>query len=354
MSERNFREKPSLTTRSLLPENQETPLEFIQSDTMNNYQFFRRNHFAYPALNQANYRLIFGGLIKQPLSLSVQDLYRFPARTLKVTLECAGNKRGLFEPKTYGEQWGKGAISQGYWRGVSLAHILEHTGMSSHAKEIVVKGYDHGVRKDSDRNESYARSLPLEKALHVDTIIAYEYNGQPLSYKHGYPLRLIVPGWYAMASVKWVRQISVIGTEFKGPFQMKDYMYYPDAETDEGAFPVTVQNVNSTIQSPLDMEELSGRRHYIRGIAWTGQGNITCVEVSLDGGMSWREADFHSSGLPYEWVTWQLEWNPGRAGEFLILSRATDSTGRTQERKAFWNRIGYGYNAMDQVRVRIV
>ncbi len=353
MPERKFTVKPSLTTRGLLPENQETPLEFLQADTMNNYQFFRRNHFEYPALNQASYRLLLGGLIKQPVSLSLQDLYRFPARTLKVALECAGNKRGFFEPKAFGEQWGKGAISQGYWRGVPLVNILDLTGFSSHAEEIVIKGYDHGGRKDSDKTYPYARSLPLEKALHLDTIIAYEYNGQPLSYKHGYPLRLIVPGWYAMASVKWVRQISVIGTAFNGPFQANDYMYYPNKETDEGAFPVTVQNVNSTIQSPQDMEEVSGRRHRIRGIAWTGQGSITRVEISLDDGVSWNEAAFHASSSPYEWVSWQYEWKPDRAGEYSILSKATDSTGRTQERKAFWNRKGYGYNAMDHVKVRV-
>ena len=353
MPERKFTVKPSLTTRGLSPENQETPLEYLQTDTMNNYQFFRRNHFDYPALNQANYRLLFGGLIKRPLSLSLQDLSRFPARTLKVALECAGNKREFFEPKTYGEQWGKGAISQGYWRGVSLAHILDLAGFSSHAAEVVVKGYDHGVRKDSEKNETFARSLPLEKALHLDTIIAFEYNGQPLSYKHGYPLRLIVPGWYAMASVKWVRQISVIGTSFKGPFQSNDYMYYPSQETDEGAFPVTELNVNSTIQSPLDMEVLDGSKHCIMGIAWTGKGMITRVEISLDNGESWLDADFHAPASPYEWVSWQYVWKPGKSGEYSIFSRATDSMGRSQERKAFWNQKGYGYNAMDHVRVLV-
>lgn len=353
MPERKYTVKPSLTTRGLLPENQETPIEFLRVDTMNNYQFFRRNHFAYPALNQANYRLLVGGLVKRPWSISLPDLYRFPAKTLKVTLECAGNKRGMFEPKTYGEQWGKGAISQGYWRGVPLVYILEQAGISSQASEIVVKGYDHGFRKDSKKDYPYARSLPVAKAIHPDTLIAYEYNGQPLSYKHGYPLRLIVPGWYAMASVKWIRQISVIETAFKGPFQANDYMYYPSKDTDEGSYPVTVQNINSTIQSPLDMEILSGGRVTIRGIAWTGEGMITSVQISVNDGQSWNEARIHSTGLPYEWVSWQYEWIPPGKGEYSILSKATDSTGRSQERKAFWNRKGYGYNAMDHVKVEV-
>lgn len=163
---------------------------------------------------------------------------------------------------------GKGAISQGYWKGVPLRTLLELSGIREGSKEIVVEGYDFGERTDLNEVFTYARSQPIEKAIHPDTIIAYEYNNQPIPFKHGYPLRLIVPQWYAMASVKWIKQISVIDSNFKGPFQTIDYVYYPDKENNKDAYPVTTINVNSTIQKPLDKENLNNGKHLIKGIPW--------------------------------------------------------------------------------------
>ncbi|WP_249599619.1 molybdopterin-dependent oxidoreductase, partial [Peribacillus frigoritolerans] len=201
--------KPYLTTRSLLPENQETPIQFINNDSVENQLFFRRNHFTYPTLSYSNYWLPINGVVSAPLLLSMQDILQYPSKTVEVVLECSGDKRNLFEPKTFGEQWEKGAISQGKWKGVPLRTLLEISGIGDGAKEVVVEGYDYGLRTDLDEVYTYTRSLPIEKALHEDTIIAYEYNNQPIPFKHGYPLRLIVPQWYAMASVKWIKQISV-------------------------------------------------------------------------------------------------------------------------------------------------
>ncbi|MFJ5760991.1 sulfite oxidase [Neobacillus sp. NPDC093182] len=346
-------EKPYLITRRLKPENQETPIQFIENDFISNNLFYRRNHFTYPKLTFSNYFLSINGLVTTPLLLSMHNILQLPSKTVEVVLECSGNKRSLFEPRVFGEQWGKGAMSQGVWKGVPLRTLLEISGIKEAAKEVVVEGYDFGVRTDLDKVFSYTRSLPLKNALHPDTIIAYEYNKQPLSFIHGFPFRLIVPQWYGMASVKWIKQISVIGSHFTGPYQNIDYMYYPNEENDDGAHPVTTINVNSTIQKPLDMARLNTGKHVIKGIAWTGKGCITKVEISKDNGSTWSEAQVYDSKSSYKWVSWSYEWDSVEKGIFTILSKATDSTGQTQPIKPYWNRNGYGYNAIDQIKVKV-
>lgn len=346
--------KPYLLTRKLEPDNQETPISFIDSGMIDGKLFYRRNHFSYPSLSYANYFLPINGIISTPLLLSLKDIVQLPSKTIKVVLECAGNKRSFFEPEVFGEQWGKGAISQGNWKGVPLKSLLEQAGIKDNAKEVIVEGYDFGKRTDTDQVYTYARSLPIEKALHPDTIIAYEYNNKSIPFKHGYPLRLIVPYWYAMASVKWIKQITVIDGKFKGPFQTTDYMYYPNKENDKDASPVTIINVNSTIQKPLDMEVLTTGKHIIKGIAWTGIGAIAKLEISIDGGKNWAEAQLEdSSHMKYGWVSWSFKWTVQEKGEYVILSKATDSSGRIQPTKAYWNRKGYGYHAMDKISVKV-
>lgn len=344
--------KPYLITHSLLPENQETPISFVDSPQVPHTLFYRRNHFAYPSLPQSNYWLPVGGMVEKPFLFSMNDLLRMPSKTIQAVLECSGNKRDFFRPKVFGEQWKRGAISQGQWKGVPLRHLLELAGIKDGAKEVVVEGYDFGPRTDLDKDYSFMRSLPLDKALHPDTLLAYEYNNQPIPFKHGYPLRLIVPQWYAVASVKWVKQISVIDTSFKGPFQTIDYVYYPHKEDDRNAFPVTTLNVNSSIQYPLEYEILNTGVHLIKGIAWTGQGKITKVEISTDKGESWEAAKVEQQS-DYRWFTWSYKWKVQEKGEYTLMSRSTDSHGRVQPETAFWNRKGYGYNAIDQIKVKV-
>lgn len=345
--------KPFLTTRSLEPENQETPIHFIENDIIQTPLFYRRNHFSYPKLTYSNYFILINGLVSTPLLLSMLNILQLPSKTIEGVLECAGNKRSLFEPKVFGEQWEKGAMSQGVWKGVPLRTLLEISGIKKEAKEVVVEGYDVGKRTDLDKEVSYSRSLPLDKALHPDTIIAYEYNHQPLSFKHGFPFRLIVPSWYGMASVKWIKQISVIGSHFTGPFQKIDYMYYPNQDNDDGAHPVTTMNVNSTIQKPIDMASLNAGKHEIKGIAWTGKGSITKVEISIDHGKTWSIAEVTNYNLGYKWVSWSFDWYAVKKGNYTVMSKATDSYGQTQPIKPYWNRKDYGYNAIDHIKVKI-
>lgn len=346
--------KPSLIVRKLDPENKETPIHFIESGLIDNKLFFRRNHFSYPSLTHSSYWLPVNGLVKHPKLFSIEDIRKLPSRTVKVVLECAGNKRHSFEPKVYGEQWEKGAISEGYWKGVPLRAILELAEIKQSAREVLVEGYDNGLRTDVDKVFSFSRSLPMEKAMHPDTIIAYEYNGHPIPFKHGFPLRLIVPQWYGMASVKWIKQITVIGLGFNGPFQTVDYVYYPNKEPDAGAYPVTIQNVNSTIQKPLNMEILNTGKHMIKGIAWTGKGVITKVEISLDRGVNWSTVVIaEPANHDYGWTSWTYEWSVTNKGEYTIMTRATDSNNRTQPETPFWNQKGYGNNAIDKIWVKV-
>jgi DMSO/TMAO reductase YedYZ molybdopterin-dependent catalytic subunit len=346
--------KPYLLTRSLQPENQETPIQFIETDFLTSHLFYRRNHFSYPMLTTANYWIPINGSVNTPILFSMQDILQLPSKTIKTVLECAGNKRSLFEPKVFGEQWGKGAISQGAWKGVPLKALLELAGVKDGAKEVVVEGYDFGNRTDLDHVFTFTRSLPITKALHPDTIIAYEYNHQPIPFKHGFPLRLIVPQWYAMASVKWIKQITVINQNFTGPFQSIDYVYYPHKETNKDARPVTTMKVNSTIQKPLDRDILNTGKHFIKGIAWTGKGTIRKVEISTDNGQTWSNAKVDNRNKPgYEWVSWSHEWNIEEKGEYTILSKATDSFSRVQPTSPLWNRKGYGYNAVDEITVKV-
>ncbi|MDG5789693.1 sulfite oxidase [Evansella sp. AB-P1] len=345
--------KPYLITRSLSPENQETPIHFLEhfTPTPPDY-FYIRNHFNYPPLKEDNYILSIKGEVGSVSTFHINDLIHFPLRTVKNVLECAGNKRSFFSPKTYGEQWEAGAISQGAWTGISLNNMLKITGIRSSAKEVVFEAHDNGKEKNK-QNLPYCRSLPLSKALHEDTIVALFYNGTPIPYKQGAPLRLIVPHWYGMASVKWLKSITLINHSFQGPYQTEDYVYYPNKYNDENASFVTSMNVNTIIQKPLDYSTSSKGTHCISGIAWTGLGRIKNVYISTDDGQSWNKATLHQALSKYAFVPWSYVWEVNDTGEYTILCKGEDTAGRIQPDKAYWNRKGYGYNAVYKVKVKI-
>lgn len=354
MKENKIEVKPYLKTHQLNPENQETPIYFLRQWYTPSKYFYRRNHFTYPMAENNNFFLQIKGFVNQPMIFQYKDLLSMPSKTVVVPLECSGNKRAFYEPKVFGEQWEGGAISQGVWKGVSLIHILNIVGINPSAKEIVFTGADFGPRTDLIGYFSFSRSLPLNKALHPDTLIAYELNGKPIPFKHGHPLRLIVPQWYAMASVKWLNHITLVGQPFQGPFQTIDYVYYPDKESDFGKKPVTTMRVNSIIQKPLDYQLLNTGKQMVNGIAWTGKGRISKVEISTDNGNSWNLAKiYEDQSSPYAWTAWSYVWSVKVKGEYTILSKATDSSGRSQPSEAEWNRKGYGYNAISKIKVKV-
>lgn len=345
---------PFLTTRSLFPENQESPIQFLKKWHTPVQYFYRRNHFPYPFLTDRNYWLQISGQVYQPRYFHYNEILSMPSTTLIVPLECAGDKRSRFDPKVYGEQWTDGAMSQGKWTGVPLKDLLEKVGISQDSKEIVFEGADFGKKPGIQESIRFLRSLPLEKAIHPDTIIAYLYNDKPLSVEHGYPLRLIVPNWYAMASIKWLSKIEVIDRSFKGPFQTDDYVYYPHKDSDKDQFPVSILNVNSTIQQPTDLSILNTGTHKIKGLAWTGKGSITDIQLSFDNGETWVDAILKPMpDQKYAWASWSYTWKVEKKGEYSIYSRAKDSSGRIQPLTSFWNRKGYGYNAVSKITVKV-
>lgn len=346
--------EPYRVTKALRPENQEAPIHFLHQRITPLEYFYLRNHFDYPNLTQQAYDLPIEGEVISPAVFHYENILRMPSKTLTLPLECSGNKRTYFDPKVYGEQWEDGAISQGLWKGVPLSNLLSITGLKSTALEVIFEAYDYGKRKDLEGTFHYVRSLPIQQALNPDILIAYELNGMPIPFKHGFPLRLIVPQWYAMASVKWLKRIIVTGHHFKGPFQELDYNYYPYKDSDVGKKPVTKINVSSIIQQPLSHSILDAGEHVIEGIAWTGAGVILEVEVSTDGGESWHKAKlFQDRSQLYSWSFWTYIWKASHKGEYTLMSRAKDSFGRIQPIKAMWNRKGYGYNAAYTIMVKV-
>ena len=346
--------KPKLKTLSLDPENQETPIHFIADRITPTKYFYRRNHFSYPNINQQSLLLPVYGEVNTPLTFPYCYLRSMQSMSIVSVLECSGNKRAYFNPKTYGDQWQDGAISQGKWKGVSLSKLLSLTGIKDTAKEVLFIGQDQGTRTDLDGIFNYARSLPIEKALHKDTIIAYELNESLIPYEHGFPLRLVVPEWYGMASVKWLKEIQVIDYKFEGPFQTIDYVYYPNKYDDKGAVPVTTIKINSIIKQPLNYSLLDRKTHEIFGIAWTGSGTITDVELSFDSGSTWKKTNLYGkSSQPYGWSNWRYLWEVKDKGEYTIMCRAKDSGGNIQPLEAIWNRKGYGYNAVYTIHVKV-
>lgn len=341
---------PHRRTITLHPDNQESPIHFYDQWITPDGLHYLRNHYRYPDYLHTNQSLSVTGDVRKMLTWTPDQLRTLPSKKLLVPLECAGNKRSSLQPRPFGVQWGEGALSQAWWRGVPLRDLLERTGWKEGAVEVVFTGTD-----GHEEREPFQRSLPLAKALDPDTLVCWEMNGQPIPHKHGGPLRLIVPGWYAMASVKWLCEIRVTTHPFQGTFQTEEYVYYPHSDDDEDKAPVTTININAIIQYPLNCDILQpDDPRLIRGIAWTGEGAVDRVEVSIDGGTHWNPALLQRfPHQPYAWVRWTLPWNPERGRTYGIVCRARDTAGRMQPPTPRWNRKGYGSNGAVSIQIKI-
>jgi DMSO/TMAO reductase YedYZ molybdopterin-dependent catalytic subunit len=270
-------------------------------------------------------------------------------------MECAGNGRSLQNPKVPGIQWGKGAVGNARFSGPSLKIILEKAGLKDSAQHVQFRGLDLVPGKVPP----FIRSIPVEKALDGDTLIATHMNGAPIPTHHGYPARAITPGWVGAASCKWLTEITVLDKPAEGNFMSPGYRF-PNTPGKPGepikpeeTHPLTALTVKSLIAAPGDGTRLKSGTHTIQGVAWAGEADITKVEVSTDGGASWNAAQLGKDRAKYAWRLWTLNWKPAKSGEYVILSRATDSQGRVQPDAAIWNPSGYLYNAYDQVRVYV-
>ncbi len=312
------------------PENSETPLEGVRSWVTPTRLFFVRNHFAVPEVDLATWCLTVEGRVKKRRTWDLEELLTMPERTVFATVECAGNGRSFLAERHAGVQWGSGAVGHAEWTGVPLKLVLEESGLLPDAVEVLFEGADVGTEHDHPAPMPFERSLPLEKALHPDTLLVSRMNGDLLEPAHGYPLRLFVPGWYGVASVKWLRRIEVVNKPFRGYFQSVKYTYQVKTERGVETEIVGPMMPKSEIVRPRPGEVLGLGGNRVFGVAWAGEESVSSVEVSTDGGDTWSDAAPVGPQAPYSWTLWEYLWEAGSPGEYTILARARSSGGRVQ------------------------
>ncbi|MHB8604658.1 MAG: sulfite oxidase [Thermoplasmatota archaeon] len=329
------------------PFNASTPVAALASDVTPRGLHYVRNHFPIPAGRDAQrWRLAVGGAVARPLTLDLAALAALgEKRTLTVTLECAGNSRIRWTPAPPGTPWDDGAVSTARWSGVPLAAVLAAASPRGDAVEVLARGADRGTA--GGREMAFERSLPIADALAGDALVAWEMNGEPLAAEHGAPLRLVVPRWYGVASVKWLVALELITRPFEGYYQRERYTYagWRDAR------PVTNARVKSALVPPQAAR--IGQPVMLLGRAWSGDGEIVRVELSTDGGQTWNDATLDAPPGPFAWRGFRARWTPARAGAHTLLARATDAKGNTQPLALAANTHGYGYNACVPVTVEV-
>ncbi len=348
--------KELLIVRSPRPLNLETPASLFNRWITPNHLHFVRNHAPVPKIALADFRLKIDGEVDRPSALSFEDLMQLPQVTQVCTLECAGNGRAFYNPKTRGNQWEKGAVGTARYVGVRVKDVLAGAGVKATAQHMMMDGDDIPPTPTAP---DFIRSVPIEKALHPDTLLVHTMNGAPLPPMHGYPLRSLVPGWVGSASVKWLTHLSLMSTPFPGKYMTKSYRL-PNLPIAPGTAVepkdmsvITELEVKSMVIYPTANATLRAGAVQVRGAAWAGEVDIATVDVSTDLGRTWHTADLGSETSPYAWRLWSFQWTPPRSGSYLVMSRATDSRGRIQPIAQSWNPKGYQWNVIDMVRVNV-
>jgi DMSO/TMAO reductase YedYZ molybdopterin-dependent catalytic subunit len=346
-----------LIVREQDPLNLEMPFSSLDGFITPNESFYVRCHFPIPEISTESWSLKIAGEVEAPFELSYNELLGMETRTIAATLECAGNNRIFLEPKAKGVQWGLGAVGNASWTGVPLSALLDRAKLKAGAIEVILDGADEGVVDKSPTPAgkiSFCRSLPLNKAR-ADVLLAYEMNGEKLSAAHGFPLRAIVPGWYAMASVKWLRRIIVTAKPFNGFYQSLDYSYWDRSGPLPTLAPLSEQQTKAEIARPENGETITADSTYrIHGAAWSGTGEISRVEISVDSGKTWQDAKLLGEPVKNAWRLWEYEWQtPAKAGRHTIIARATDSRGVVQPVERSGDRGTYMINHLLPVEVEV-
>ncbi|MCI4349944.1 MAG: sulfite oxidase [Thermoplasmata archaeon] len=336
----------------------ETPLPALNAWITPISRFFVRNHFATPRIDLESYRLAVEGEVDGPLTISYPELRKLPERNVVATMECAGNSRTRVYPPAEGVPWKHGALGTARWRGVPLGSLLQRVGVRPTATEVVLEGADHGREAGVAGDLSYAMSIPIEKARDPDTILAVEMNGLDLDARHGFPVRAIVPGWYGMASVKWLTRIAVVDRPYQGYFRTRPYVFIHEGDDPESSKkPVTSLQVKSLITWPAEDAVLASGRHIVRGVAWGGTEAIAQVEVTLrpiDGDLrqaGWQPAKLLEPRARFAWARWECSVDFDTPGYHVLRVSATDKDGNTQPLYAPWNFRGVATNSIHAVPV---
>ena len=342
-----------------------TPPQVLQESVIPNDLFYVRNHWTEcPQIDLATYRLAVDGEVNNPLSLTLDDLKKLPEKRFQVTFECCGNSpvpdywtKSLRISSVMEGIKGHGIMGNAEWAGVSLCDVLELAGLKDSAVEVMFQGADHGPDEvvGDPAEVTYERSLPMAKALHPDTLLCYEMNGEPLPLNHGRPLRLLVSGWYGMNSVKWLVGIHVLPHKFEGFYMTERYMTQNEPGSPIPYTYYTRLKVKSIITNPVPGEVIPASGYRLAGAAWSGEQNIAKVEFSADGGQSWTPVDTLHPRSGYSWNRWEHWWQPPGEGNYTIMCRATNDGGETQpmEFPNKWDGRGYGNNMVFPVEVEV-
>lgn len=344
-----------MITRTRSPPNSEAPTSALTAAITPSGRFFVRSHFPVPKVDAGKWSLEIAGEVRRQRTFSYQQLRKMRMVTVPVTLECAGNGRTGFQRHAEDELvWGPGAVGTTTWTGVPLRDLLKAVGIREGATEVVAEGLDRGRVHALPKAIAFSRGLPIKKAMAGETLVALKMNGRRITPEHGFPARLVVPGWYGMASVKWLHRIKVVsGAPFRAYFNGPKYTYYYAKDGREVEEPVTKLRVKSLIIAPAEGDALlSGVPTTVKGKAWSGSGRITAVEVNVGEGWTKAKLDPQRPGR-FAWTSWSKRWVPQRTGKATISARAIDEDGATQPAEAFENRFQYGYNAIHTVSVDV-
>jgi DMSO/TMAO reductase YedYZ molybdopterin-dependent catalytic subunit len=340
--------KEKLIVRSPRPINLEAPLRELTTEVTPYERFFVRNNYDGPEIDPAQYVLRVDGEVDQPLTLRLDDLRRLEAVTETITLECAGNGRSFHKPPATGIQWEYGAIGTAVWRGVRLADVLRLAKPRPTAQHVVPDGND---APPVPQAPDFIRSHPIWKAMEPHTMIALEMNGQPVPHLHGGPARLLVPGWVGSASIKWLTRLTLADKEWNGPFMQRSYRS-PRVEDPAQTYSLQSLEVKSVIVDPPDGAALAAGSQTLWGFAWAGEGTIVAVDVSTDGGQSWKPAALTGETHRYAWRRWEMPWTAA-SGRHTLMARASDSLGRFQPASRPRDPQGYRWNVIHAVRVNV-
>jgi DMSO/TMAO reductase YedYZ molybdopterin-dependent catalytic subunit len=350
--------RPSaLIMREREPQNLESDFASLESITPNE-KFYIRNHFPVPALDAKSWSLQIEGAVKNALRFTYDEFMQLPSGTKTVTLECAGNGRVYLVPKVDGAQWQLGAVSTAEWTGVSLNSVLERSGVDPKTVDLVLEGADSGEpTKPSTPAKpiTFTRSIPLDTARTGGILLAYKMNGKPLPHAHGFPVRAVVPGWYGMASVKWLTRIVAVTQPYHGYFQTVDYAYWQYRDGFPNRVPVTEIQVKSQIARPTMAEVIAkGMTYRIFGAAWSGNSAIANVEVSTNAGKTFADAKLLGELVKHAWRLWEFVWMvPSKPAKYTVMAKATDSKGNSQPLERDKDREGYMINHVVPVDVQV-
>jgi DMSO/TMAO reductase YedYZ molybdopterin-dependent catalytic subunit len=339
------------------PLNLEMPFDSLDGFITPVDRFFVRSHFSSPPMDVKTWRLRIEGEVETPFELSYDEVTEIPSHTIAATLECAGNGRAFLKPRTRGTQWELGAVGNAAWTGVLLEEVLRRAGLKDSVREVILEGADWGQIHDPSGPVGklpYARSMPLKKA-NEDVLLAFRMNGQQLTAAHGWPLRVIVPGWYGMASVKWLTRIIASAQPFNGYYQTIDYAYWESGPSAPTLVPITEMQVKAQIARPGFGDPVrAGQIYQVRGVAWTTGAEIARVEISANWGETWHGTRLLGEPIRNAWRSWEYDWKvPTEPGKATLMARATDSEGRTQPTERDKNRRSYIVNHLLPIEVNV-